>query len=35
MNRREFLTGALASFACVALPKLTIAETINVSERAN
>lgn len=33
MNRREFLTGALASFACVALPKLTIAETINVSEK--
>ncbi len=32
MNRREFLTTTLAAFAFSALPKLTIAETVAVSE---
>lgn len=32
MNRREFLMSTLAAFALTALPKLTIAETIAVSE---
>ena len=32
MNRREFLMSTLATFALAALPKLTIAETIDVSE---
>ena len=32
MNRREFLMGTMAAFALSALPKLTIAETIAVSE---
>lgn len=32
MNRREFLMGTMAAFAMSALPKLTIAETIAVSE---
>ena len=33
MNRREFLTGALAAFALAALPKLTISETAAVSDK--
>ena len=33
MNRREFLMSTLAAFALAALPKLTIAETIAVSEK--
>lgn len=33
MNRREFLMSTLAAFAFAALPKLTIAETIAVSEK--
>jgi len=32
MNRREFLMSTLAAFALSALPKLTIAETIGVSD---
>ena len=32
MNRREFLLSSLAAFALSALPKLTIAETIPVSD---
>lgn len=32
MNRREFLMSSLALFACAALPKLTIAEEIGVSD---
>lgn len=32
MNRREFLMGTLAAFALSALPKLTFAETIAVSD---
>lgn len=32
MNRREFLMSSLAAFALSALPKLTLAETIPVSE---
>ena len=33
MNRREFLMSTLAAFALATLPKLTIAETIAVSEK--
>lgn len=33
MNRREFLMSTLAAFAFAALPKLTIAETIPVSDK--
>lgn len=33
MNRREFLMSTLAAFALAALPKLTIAETIEVSDK--
>lgn len=33
MNRREFLMSTLATFAFAALPKLTIAETIVVSDK--
>ena len=33
MNRREFLMSTLAAFAFAALPKLTIAETIAVSDK--
>ena len=33
MNRREFLMSTLAAFALAALPKLTIAETVAVSEK--
>lgn len=33
MNRRDFLMNSLALFALSALPKLTLAETINVSEK--
>ncbi len=32
MNRRDFLMSALATFALTALPKLTLAETIEVSD---
>lgn len=32
MNRRQFLMSTLASFALTALPKLTLAETIPVSQ---
>lgn len=32
MNRREFLMTTLAAFALSALPKLTFAETIPVSD---
>ena len=32
MNRREFLMSTLAAFALSALPKLTLANTIPVSE---
>ena len=33
MNRRDFLMSGLAAFALAALPKLTIAETIAVSDK--
>ena len=33
MNRREFLMSTLAAFALAALPKLTLSETIAVSEK--
>ncbi len=33
MNRREFLMSTLAAFACAALPKLTFAEAISVSDK--
>ena len=32
MNRREFLMSTLAAFALLALPKLTFAEAIPVSD---
>ncbi len=32
MNRRDFLMSTLAAFAFTALPKLTIAENLSVSE---
>ena len=32
MNRREFLMSTLAAFALAALPRLTFAETIPVSD---
>ena len=32
MNRRDFLKSSLALFALTALPKLTLAETVAVSE---